>query len=323
MTPDSARRAHVRHAAARLGDRVRERVRERASRSAGTPGNPEYEGGRGSPLLLVHGVGATWRVWLPVLPALIRHHHVLAPTLMGHDGALPLPVGTAPSVRALVDAVEADLDRHGLDRVHVAGNSLGGWIALELARRDRARSVVAFSPAGAWRSSARMAALAAGMRTSFLVASVLAGRPGRPEALAASPRARQLLLGTQVAHPEHLDDAEVAEALRAIRRSPVVRPLIKTIRDAPLSELPHDPSVPVRVVWPWRDRVIPFADYGSAMMSRLPGAELVRMDGIGHVPMSDDPAGVAERILEVTAREEPPRTSTIETRGKREGEASA
>lgn len=272
----------------------------RSGRPLGPPGTPEHEGGDGSPLLLVHGVGGTWRVWRPVLPALERHHHVIAPTLLGHDGALPLPAGTAPSIHAVVDAVEADLDRRGIDRLHLAGNSLGGWVVLELARRGRARSVTAFSPAGAWSSSARIVTLLASMRTSFAVAAVLAGSPGRPEALAANPRARRALLGTQVADPDRLDPAEVAEALRAIRRSPIVRPLLKTVVHEPFEPLPADPTVPVRIVWPERDRVIPFAHYGAPMMERLPGAELVRTSGVGHVPMSDDPLGVTDRILEVT-----------------------
>lgn len=280
---------------------LRARLRERLDRPVGDPGSAEFTGGRGEPLLLLHGLGATWRVWVPVLPMLVRRHHVIAPTLVGHDGALPLPDGAAPRVSALVDAVEAQLDRRGLDRVHVVGNSLGGWIALELARRGRARSAVVFSPAGAWRSRARMGAIATTMRASFALATLLAGRPGRPEALASHPRTRRLLMATQVAHPERLDSAEIAEALRAISRSPIVRPLAKSVLTEPFRALPRDPDVPIRLVWPERDRVIPWATFGAPMLDRLPGAELVRMRSVGHVPMSDDPVSVADRILDVTA----------------------
>src|SRR3954451_18599286 len=95
------------------------------------------------PLVLLHGLGGTWRVWLPVLGQLESHHRVFAPTLPGHAGADPLPLGSAVSVAALVDALEAQLDDQGIHRAHIVGNSLGGWLALELARRGRARSVVA------------------------------------------------------------------------------------------------------------------------------------------------------------------------------------
>lgn len=284
---------------------LRARLRERLDRPVGEPGSPTFEGGRGTPLLLLHGLGGTWRVWIPVLPALTRRHHVLAPTLLGHDSDLPLPDGSAPRVSGIVDGVEAQLDSEGLDRVHVVGNSLGGWVALELARRGRARSVVAFSPAGAWRSRAHMGAIATTMRASFAAATLVAGRPGRPEALAEHPRTRRLLMGTQVAHPERLDPAEIADALRAISRSPIVRPLARSVLSEPFRTLPHDPDVPIRVVWPEHDKVIPYRAFGAAMMDRLPGAELVRMASVGHVPMTDDPVSVAERILEVTtARDE-------------------
>jgi pimeloyl-ACP methyl ester carboxylesterase len=269
----------------------------RRTRSFGPPGTPVHEGGEGSPLLLLHGVGGTWRAWRPILPGLERLHHVIAPTLLGHDGALPLPAGTAPSLAAVADALEADLDRRGIDRLHVVGNSLGGWLALELARRGRARSVVAFSPAGAWDSEARILALIVTMRASFLLGGRLAARA---DTIARSPRWRRALLGSQVAYPDRLDPAEIAEELRAITRSPIVRPLIRVLRRHPFRPLPADPDRPVRIVWPERDRVIPFEHFGAPMMARLPGAELVRMTGVGHVPMTDDPVGVTERILEVT-----------------------
>jgi pimeloyl-ACP methyl ester carboxylesterase len=274
--------------------RVGGRRRPRAFGPSGTPG---HEGGNGSPLLLLHGVGGTWRAWRPVIPGLERLHHVIAPTLTGHDGALPVAPEVAPSVAAVADSLEAVLDERGIDRLHVVGNSLGGWLALELARRGRARSVVAFSPAGAWSSNLRMTLLVASMRAGFLVGGRLAPRV---EAIARSPRARRLLLGSQVAYPDRLEPAEIAEELRAITRSPIVRPLIRVLRRQPLLPVPDEPGRPIRIVWPERDRVIPFEHYGAPMMARLPGAELVRMTGVGHVPMTDDPVGVMERILEVT-----------------------
>ena len=102
------------------------------------PVTPSYAGGAGTPLVLLHGVGGTWRVWRPVLPLLERWHAVFAPTLPGHCGAERLAAGVVPSVHALADGVVEQLDRAGIDQAHIAGNSLGGWIALELARRGRA-----------------------------------------------------------------------------------------------------------------------------------------------------------------------------------------
>src|SRR6201997_633900 len=90
------------------------------------PVTPSYAGGSGTPLVLLHGGGGTWRVGRPVLPLLERWHAVFAPTLPGHCGAERLAAGVAPSIQALADGVVEQLDRAGIDRAHIAGNSLGG-----------------------------------------------------------------------------------------------------------------------------------------------------------------------------------------------------
>jgi pimeloyl-ACP methyl ester carboxylesterase len=129
--------------------RARGRSRRSAAARRRTPAPPRsltrFREGVGDPLLLIHGLGLSWSSWNPVLPILTRAHDVLALDLPGFGTAPPLRDQT-PTVAALADAIEAELERSGLDRVHVAGNSLGGWIALELARRGRATSAVALSP---------------------------------------------------------------------------------------------------------------------------------------------------------------------------------
>jgi pimeloyl-ACP methyl ester carboxylesterase len=103
----------------------------------------EHRGGSGPPLLLLHGITASFRVWEPVLPALEEHHEVFAPTLAGHYGAAALHDGVLANVESLTDRLEERLDELEIARPHVVGNSLGGWLALELPRRGRASSVVA------------------------------------------------------------------------------------------------------------------------------------------------------------------------------------
>src|SRR5436305_2736547 len=109
---------------------------------------PSHRGGSGSPMLCLHGFMDTWRTWELVLPMLERRHDVLAITLPGHAGGPPLEgnVVTEP----FVDAVERMLDAAGLEIVHLVGNSLGGYVAFQLAARGRAATVVAFAPAGGW-----------------------------------------------------------------------------------------------------------------------------------------------------------------------------
>jgi pimeloyl-ACP methyl ester carboxylesterase len=100
-----------------------------------------------SPLVLLHPVTSSGRIWQDVVPLLSEYHEVHAPTLLGHRGG-PAIQRRPVRVSDMVDAAERYLDEHGLARPHLAGNSLGGWVAIELARRGRAASVCAFSPAG-------------------------------------------------------------------------------------------------------------------------------------------------------------------------------
>src|SRR5512135_1411838 len=94
-------------------------------------GRGVHRGGVGEPLVLIHGFAGTRLIWEPVLKALERSHDVLAVNLAGHVGG-PEMGDTPVSVSALVDAVERDLNAAGFETAHIVGNSLGGWIALEL-----------------------------------------------------------------------------------------------------------------------------------------------------------------------------------------------
>jgi pimeloyl-ACP methyl ester carboxylesterase len=258
---------------------------------------PLHRGGSGSPLLLLHGVGAIWRVWTPVLELLEPHHDVIAPTLRGHGGGLPLDEDVTPSLAALADGIEEDLDRLGLNQVHVVGNSLGGWLAIELARRGRARSVVLLSPAGAWRSQRRIDLTAKAIQLSVNMSARCAPHA---EAVAANKVLRWLMLAGQVADPSRVTPESLAAHIRASAAAPAVNALLRLLPQRTVEPLPSDHGYPIRVVWATGDRVLPFEGFGAPMLARLPGAELVRLDGAGHVPMSDDPATVAQLILQVT-----------------------
>lgn len=260
----------------------------------------EYRGGVGEPLLLLHGLTASWRVWQPVLPGLTAHHHVIAPTLAGHDGGRAPAVGVDVSVGSLTDGVERRLDELAIERIHIAGNSLGGWIALELARRGRAQSVVAFSPPAAWRSARDLARVSALVEAGHLAAG-LSGP--RFRGLLARPRARRALLRLAFEHGERVPPA-VAEAMLAENAAcTVVEEVVRAAwRDGPIAPSPAMPSCRIRIAWPVQDRTAPFERFGRPLLSLAPAAELVRLAGVGHVPMYDDPQLVVRTILEVTRR---------------------
>src|SRR3954468_8988460 len=104
------------------------------------------------PLLLIHGFTDTASTWTPVLPLLEPPHELVVPNVLGHRGGSPLPQIMSHPIDAMADDLERILDDAGHDRVHVVGNSMGGWLAFELAVRGRALDVVALSPAFGWDS---------------------------------------------------------------------------------------------------------------------------------------------------------------------------
>ncbi len=162
------------------------------------------------PLLLLHGVTMSAAAWADVVPLLIDHYDVIAPTAAGHHGGPPL-TGKA-NIGAFTDQIEGVLDTRGLDRVHIAGNSLGGWIAIELARRNRALSVCAFSPAGFW-TSGRSDETRATRRIRRMAGVARITRPVAPAALRAG-FVRRLAMRDIAEHGERLTAAQAVTAAR-------------------------------------------------------------------------------------------------------------
>jgi pimeloyl-ACP methyl ester carboxylesterase len=239
-------------------------------------------------------------VWAPVLEALERGHDVLAVSLAGHVGGPQLPTGTQVSVASLVDAVERDMDAADVETADVVGNSLGGWIALELARRGRARSVVALSPAGGWDAGTRAERR---LRTLFTRNYKLSkALLPRVDSLMRRPRLRRALLWQVVAHGERLPAAVSTQLVRDSVACPVYFELMDAIlRDGPPQSF-DGAACPVLLAWGTRDRILPSPRYSKRMRELLPSAEWVELRGLGHVPMSDDPELVARTIDEFTAR---------------------
>jgi pimeloyl-ACP methyl ester carboxylesterase len=253
-----------------------------------------FRAGRGEPLLLVHGLGLTWRSWKPVLGGLTAAHDVVAVDLPGFGSAPPLPE-RGPTIPALADAVEAELDRAGLERVHVAGNSLGGWIALELARRERARSVVALSPSGLETPVERVAVMSVNelIRARNRAAAPLA------TVTTADPASRTVMLGALRSRPWRLPAREAAAEIVDFANAPGLHATLEATTGSRTPAGLSDIAVPVRICFGTRDLVIG-ALTAPRFAAAIPGAELVPLPGCGHVPMADDPELVARTITELT-----------------------
>jgi pimeloyl-ACP methyl ester carboxylesterase len=150
-------------------------------------------------MVCLHGFMDTWRTWELVLPMLEREHEVLAPTLPGHAGGSQLNPQT--TVEAFIDAVEQWMDSAGVATAHLVGNSLGGYVALKLAARGRATSVVAFAPAGGWAPGDRSAvALLEAQRVLHAQAKAVAPRAQSSLGTLESRRAATRLITTQYEH---------------------------------------------------------------------------------------------------------------------------
>ncbi|MCC7181253.1 MAG: alpha/beta fold hydrolase [Acidobacteria bacterium] len=249
--------------------------------------------GSGAPVVLLHGLGATWRVWQPILGELERHHDVLALTLPGHKGAPPWPGGQAVTAARLADVIESELDREGLGSVHAVGNSLGGWLALELARRGRALSVVAIAPIGLL-THVEIDRLVARLRAERAVASRIR-RIAR--LLARSRIGRRLLFSSTVHRPADLSPEEARQWLDAYLGCTGFDAVLEGLRDSEPDPLPPRLACPVCVIWPEDDRLTPARPFAERFQTALPHAAHVRLTAAGHIPMSDAPRQMAAIIL--------------------------
>jgi pimeloyl-ACP methyl ester carboxylesterase len=251
-----------------------------------------HRAGQGSPLILVHGIGSRWQMWAPVMDALTAEHDVIALDLPGF-GASPMPpAGTPAGPDSLVSLVGEFLAELGIERPHAAGNSLGGLIALEMARRGLVRSATPVSPAG-FASRVEQAVGSGELRIGVRVARRLAPRAG---SLMRSRMARALTLGGFVARPTAMAPGEATESLRALAAAPwfdATLPTIKPMHFRGGQEI----TVPVTVAWGEKDRVL-FPRQAARAAREIPSARIVMLPGCGHVPTYDDPAQVARVLLE-------------------------
>jgi pimeloyl-ACP methyl ester carboxylesterase len=252
--------------------------------------------GSGDPLLLVHGLGSHYKVWQPVLDRLAEEREVVGIDLPGFGDSPPLPDGGTPSALELTGAVAAFLDDIGWDRPHVAGNSLGGWIGLELAKRGRARSVAAIGPAGFGNRRER-AFTVESLRAAHRICQLTYGAAPR---LLATPLGRKLFLAQNFVHAERMPpDAAVATA-RNFADSPGVPAALEALRHGHFTG-GEQIDVPVTMIWGDRERLLPRRERQAARSVRaVPGARLVWLRECGHAPMWDDPAQVARVVIDAT-----------------------
>jgi len=248
----------------------------------------------------IHGFTDTWRTWELALPALERDHDVLAPTLAGHAGGPPIegPVGHS----LLADAVERAMDDAGFATAHIAGNSLGGHVALQLAARGRAESVVALAPAGGWAvGDESFRDLLAAQRT--LVELARAAAP-HADAIVASADGRRRATEMIVESFEHIPPDLIAHQIRGVAACEAADVLLDYALGEGWSLEAERIACPVRVVWGTEDKRLPWPSAAARYRDDwLPHADWVVLDGVGHCPQLEIPLETAQLILGFTAAE--------------------
>lgn len=253
------------------------------------------ERGNGRPLLLFHGIGLSHATWLPVMDRLAAERRVIAFDLPGFGRTPALPAGTPPTHENLCASLTSTLAALGIDQpVDMAGNSLGGHLALVAAREGLARSVVALSPGGLWPGAHAPPRVRALLRITRLLtgsAPVLAERAlqtrfGRTLAFAIPVSSR----GGRIPARDAIDivrgfagDNAFDDTMQAVTRFVGGRSI----------------QVPVTVAFGSRDWLL---TRGCQLRDELPAqTRWLHPSGWGHVPMWDNPDAVANLILDGTA----------------------
>lgn len=242
-------------------------------------------------LVLLHGLTGSAASWRDVVPLLSQHFTVHAPTAVGHRGGPPALRPIAAD--GVIDWAVEYLDAHGLSRPYVAGHSMGGFLAIELARRGRAAAVCALAPGGFWSDgdglrAQTMAKVQGGAGFTRLI------RPALPLLMRVAP-IRRAFMQYGACHAERVTTERAIEIIDDFLGCSVADQVFSTDdqRIAPLDPLP----CPVTVVWSEKDVLIPLDRYQPNAQERLPEATFEILPDVGHDPMLDDPHLVAATIL--------------------------
>jgi pimeloyl-ACP methyl ester carboxylesterase len=251
--------------------------------------------GSGEPLVLIHGIGHRWQAWEPVLDRLADHHDVIAIDIPGFGKSEPLALGPGerPTIDVAMREIAAAFADLGVARPHVAGNSLGGALALELAAAGHAASATALSPAGFWRKRWELAWGLGNLTVTRW--STFAPKPVL-RAVTGSPAARAVAFGMVFGRPRQLDPELAYGDTLALREGKGFRPIA---REAKHYTFVGRPEVPTTIAWGTKDRILLRRQFARAH-NVVPAARFEDLPGCGHVPMNDDPALVARLILETT-----------------------
>jgi pimeloyl-ACP methyl ester carboxylesterase len=252
-----------------------------------------HRAGAGEPLVCLHGFMETWRSWELVLPALQRRFEVLAPTLPGHAGGPPIDGEVSHELFA--DAIERAMDAAGFGVAHLVGNSLGGFVALRLAARGRARSVVALAPAGGWASGDESPREV--LEFQRRMQEQLRQSASFADAIAATPEGRRRATALLTVNFEHIPAELAAHLIVGVANCEAAPVFIDYAVSTGWTLDAERITCPVRIVWGTEDRLLPWPSAAERFRHEwLPNADWVELEGVGHAPQLDVPLETSELI---------------------------
>jgi pimeloyl-ACP methyl ester carboxylesterase len=246
--------------------------------------------------VLLHGFTDTWRTWELMLPALARHHDVLALTLAGHTGGPRLDGAVTHDV--LADAIEHAMDDAGFQTADLVGNSLGGYLALQLAARGRAESVIALAPAGGWTPGDP--AFDDVIRSFGTLQALLRLAAPNAERIVITEAGRRWATQLIVTNSDHIPAELIAHQMVGIAACPAAPEMIDYAVRVGYPLDADRVTCPVRIVWGTEDRLLPWPSGAARYRAMFPLAEWVVLDGVGHCPQLDVPLEAAQLVLEFT-----------------------
>jgi pimeloyl-ACP methyl ester carboxylesterase len=239
----------------------------------------------------------TWRSWELVLPVLEGHHDVLAPTFPGHAGGARL--GCTFDDGVLPDAIEQAMDDAGFETAHIVGNSLGGFVALQLAARGRAESVVALAPAGGW--GVRDESFRDLLRFQARIHAEARPSAAQVETIIATPDGRRRATELIVTNYEHLPAQLIAHQIAGVASCHGADAMIRYAADAGYHLRADRIDCPVRMLWGTADKLLPWPSAAARFQHEwLPHADWIELAGVGHCPQLDVPLETAHLITGFT-----------------------
>lgn len=252
-------------------------------------------GGRGRPLLLLHGLGGSHRSWSTIVGGLQAARETIAVDLPGFGDTPPLAGET--SIATLADAVERFVAAHDLAGVDMVGSSMGARLVLELARRGQTGAMVSLDPGGFW-TEAEKAIFKTTIGVSIRLVRLL--QPVMP-LITGNPLGRAVLFAQLSARPMALPPGPTLTEMRDFARARRFDELLDSLADGPAQQgLTAERDRPLVIGWGRQDKVC-FPGQADRALALFPHARLVWFDPCGHFPHWDQPKATIDCILQATA----------------------